>query len=822
MYNKKVLREATKSLDRTVAPAKKKDKVVGTSKPIVSTQGYKQGPPPAGTHYRIPGNGGTTSIYNPTPYPLNLVGPNGTQAQIGPWDTDIQNFNEPYIDESLAAYGGDISIPDLNQYEDGGEYDLTDDEIRELKKGGYVVHELPSIPKKKNSKRYSRSLMATNQLFAQNALLKKQKSKKRKIFNPDSKYYAEGGFHDDLGKHRQLIRDWTYGADIGMLQKAQIGLNTGTRVSEEEVKGLQEAKAKELSYAKTAAQKAEVTKRYDKLLQDAGYRVQASKQQQKAAPKQVVQNIKQTSDKAKAQRIANEERALLNRTVGAGPGSSTYVTPNKVDIPVSSTPLEDKKAIDEYTQQLVNKGVAAETLGNRYWEQSGDKDLSQMMRDKYYFDPNAADDIEEAEYRIWKRGEEKAYQNAPWYDKTLNELTTFTADAPGQIMRTLQGKRSLMGQGYRSLNPEDYDDSRFYDRTLGYNVEGPVPWLNDINPLRYASKAGVDVTKGNAAGAAKNIGLALLSGTGLGVTAQGINALSKASLPFLSKYSGATYGNLAKAYFPGSGAARDLGFGAAEDPSSLRIVDRMIAGKTPVREGLSNIGLNMLDYSPIGRLSKTPGKIIPRVKLTETGRAGLQELQKDAQPVVNFLDKPRFALTASKPTLSRPLPISIGKPVAGPLLKGKRNIAGAENISRNFSVADVLRNATVARTAIGLKNLPSLSNAVTATTSDKPWEQKYEDLKDVGYQYGTAGLGLAPVFGPAGRALYASNPATTAYFADYMNKLNQGNYEGFRGIFPAARILTGRKEGGDVWEDEIDDETRAELEAQGYIIEDLD
>ena len=62
MYNKKVLSEATKNLDRTVAPAKKKDKVVGTSKPIVSTQGYKQGPPPAGTHYRIPGNGGTTSI----------------------------------------------------------------------------------------------------------------------------------------------------------------------------------------------------------------------------------------------------------------------------------------------------------------------------------------------------------------------------------------------------------------------------------------------------------------------------------------------------------------------------------------------------------------------------------------------------------------------------------------------------------------------------------------------------------------------------------------------------------------------------------------
>jgi hypothetical protein len=57
------------------------------------------------------------------------------------------------------------------------------------KKGG----SLPNIPKKKNSKGYSRSLMATNKLFAQNPLTKKPKSKKRKIFNPNSKYYQDGG-----------------------------------------------------------------------------------------------------------------------------------------------------------------------------------------------------------------------------------------------------------------------------------------------------------------------------------------------------------------------------------------------------------------------------------------------------------------------------------------------------------------------------------------------------------------------------------------------------------------------------------------------------
>jgi len=61
------------------------------------------------------------------------------------------------------------------------------------KKGGMV-----NMPKKKSSKSYSRSLLATNQLFAQNPLLKKPKSKKRKIFDPNSKYYQDGGLKASL------------------------------------------------------------------------------------------------------------------------------------------------------------------------------------------------------------------------------------------------------------------------------------------------------------------------------------------------------------------------------------------------------------------------------------------------------------------------------------------------------------------------------------------------------------------------------------------------------------------------------------------------
>lgn len=60
-----------------------------------------------------------------------------------------------------------------------------------FKKGGSAKR--PKIPNKKNSKAYSRSFEATNKFFAQNPLFSKPKSRKNKIFDPNAKYYADGG-----------------------------------------------------------------------------------------------------------------------------------------------------------------------------------------------------------------------------------------------------------------------------------------------------------------------------------------------------------------------------------------------------------------------------------------------------------------------------------------------------------------------------------------------------------------------------------------------------------------------------------------------------
>ena len=58
-----------------------------------------------------------------------------------------------------------------------------------MRKGGSA----PRLPRKKNSRGYSKSLEATNKLFAENSFFAKQRSRKNKIYDPNAKYYQDGG-----------------------------------------------------------------------------------------------------------------------------------------------------------------------------------------------------------------------------------------------------------------------------------------------------------------------------------------------------------------------------------------------------------------------------------------------------------------------------------------------------------------------------------------------------------------------------------------------------------------------------------------------------
>jgi len=172
-YNRKALKTATNELGKAKAPAKPKDI-------ITDPMGQWKYP---GENTRIPGSDITMQGVD---YPV-WAQPNIGQPQMMYPGQEYQFPGADYVDE--FPQGGNEEY-----YED----DLDEEQIAELRAGGYVVEDI-SVPqltqaKKGGSlKKYSRSLEATNKLFRESPLLKKAKSKKKKIFDPKSNYFDVGG-----------------------------------------------------------------------------------------------------------------------------------------------------------------------------------------------------------------------------------------------------------------------------------------------------------------------------------------------------------------------------------------------------------------------------------------------------------------------------------------------------------------------------------------------------------------------------------------------------------------------------------------------------
>jgi len=90
--------------------------------PFVSDQGYKNGLPPAGSHYRIPSD----TLYNPTPYRIKATPNNGPSQWLEAYDTNSTQFpGADYVDEQHYDMGGYISdrakATQFGQYANGGQ-----------------------------------------------------------------------------------------------------------------------------------------------------------------------------------------------------------------------------------------------------------------------------------------------------------------------------------------------------------------------------------------------------------------------------------------------------------------------------------------------------------------------------------------------------------------------------------------------------------------------------------------------------------------------------------------------------------------------------
>lgn len=81
------------------------------TQPIVNSDGFKNGEPPAGSNWRIPGD----TLYNPTPYPIQAVSDNGITKTLNPFDESTVEFpGAKYVDEYQMEFGG------LAKYQKGG------------------------------------------------------------------------------------------------------------------------------------------------------------------------------------------------------------------------------------------------------------------------------------------------------------------------------------------------------------------------------------------------------------------------------------------------------------------------------------------------------------------------------------------------------------------------------------------------------------------------------------------------------------------------------------------------------------------------------
>lgn len=130
--------------------------------------------------------------------PASEIGRNHNHNEENPTANNIKDGNKRYLIASRNLKPGEEITtnyrlqPELEQPEDF------------MRKGGSLL----KMPNKKNSKGYSRSLSATNKLFTQNFLFAKPKSRKNKVFDPNSKYYAEGGEYEDAELTPEEIEEY--------------------------------------------------------------------------------------------------------------------------------------------------------------------------------------------------------------------------------------------------------------------------------------------------------------------------------------------------------------------------------------------------------------------------------------------------------------------------------------------------------------------------------------------------------------------------------------------------------------------------------------
>jgi hypothetical protein len=146
----------------------KQSKIPGANKGLFSNQSFRKGQLIGLAHSNGQPVGKIGNMHNHSDQPNMYSVKHGNERYVYA-KRDIQPGEELTTNYRLQ--------PELEQPEDF------------MRKGGSTS----KLPNKKNSRAYSRSLDATNRLFAEHPWFKKTKSRKNKIYDPNAKYYQDGG-----------------------------------------------------------------------------------------------------------------------------------------------------------------------------------------------------------------------------------------------------------------------------------------------------------------------------------------------------------------------------------------------------------------------------------------------------------------------------------------------------------------------------------------------------------------------------------------------------------------------------------------------------
>jgi len=398
----------------------------------------------------------------------------------------------------VASYKSLKNLGRLTGRKEGGdankdylELDLTDEEIAEYAKGGFIIEDV-SVPSVGNYKQGG-------------ALLTKKVTCKKCGWKWDA---ADGG-NDMTTCHKCGGQGLVHAQKGGGLPKAQLGQNvqndSGYRTSTEALQGLIKQRDSDLSYARTPAQKAQVNKQYDQAIKDATSRQNLAYKTANAAGTKQVKNIITTSDKAKqikADKIAKEKAEAEYY--------AAELAKNNGEVPDSKYAYLDERAAPVADNTRVDPSYLPFAQQEAMFANQAQDEEERQQEDDY-----------RTHLALTKGAQDKGFKNT--YDYKYNPK--------GQQADITQREAGIMGYDSKG-NPMFWSEAQKYK----YNYDHS-PWQFKPAPQMHSGAAGSADwfwTLPLAIPAAIE-GLGALAGTTLGSAAEAAFAIDGANMIYEGK-----------------------------------------------------------------------------------------------------------------------------------------------------------------------------------------------------------------------------------------------------------------------------------------------